>query len=161
MLGGRLHSAVGLGVGVRKPLSVSQSAMRCGQVFTVTSFERSPMLKAWRPLARKIASTGTLAAVSFWKISESDFVAAVVVVVGYEKKCWRGGGADVVRDLATGIDQHLEIGAAVEAVDGIRGGGVAFAGSVSDERGHAAARGEAENANAVRVDVEFWRRGRG
>jgi hypothetical protein len=55
--------------GVRKPLSVSQSAMRRGQVFTVTSLERSPMLKAWRPLARKIASTGTLAAVSFWNMA--------------------------------------------------------------------------------------------
>jgi len=50
---------------VKNPLSVSQSAIRCGHVFTVTSFDRSPMLNACLPLARKIASTGTLAASSF------------------------------------------------------------------------------------------------
>ena len=49
-------------LGIRYPLSAIQSAMREGQVLTETSFERSPMLKACLPRARKCASTGTWAA---------------------------------------------------------------------------------------------------
>jgi hypothetical protein len=51
--------------GIRYPLSFIQSAIRCGQVLTVTNWERSPILNPCFPCVRKIASTGTPAACSF------------------------------------------------------------------------------------------------
>ena len=86
---------------------------------------------------------------------EGVFVAAIVVVVGDEQECWRRVSGNLVGNLTAGIDEHLEVRAAVDAVDGIGSGGVAFAWRVSDERGDGAAGGETQDADAVRVDVEL------
>src|ERR1700722_10165997 len=86
---------------------------------------------------------------------ECYFVAAVLVVIGHQQKGWRGIGWNSVGYAAAGIDEHLKVRFAVQPVDGVRRGGIASSGRVGDHRGNFASGREAENADAVRVDVPF------
>ena len=80
---------------------------------------------------------------------------ALVIIGGQDKRGRRIGGNDIRNAERTGINEKLEIGSGVLAVNGVGGVRIGRVVVVGDHRDEFAAGGKAEDSDAVGIDVPF------